>query len=155
MAYAISLLRTPTQEVVCRIYYTLCTLHRTSNVEIKSIKSSRVHRPDVGPIYVPSGAGSYCQLSVLSRHSMIRRTKAKEWAHSTSIHTRRDDQSETDAQSQASEEANDTRQAGRSARVRRDDLECHHALTLLFLLQDGGRFYSRTRFLFPLGILRG
>ncbi|KAI0249241.1 Lecithin:cholesterol acyltransferase-domain-containing protein [Lactifluus subvellereus] len=81
---------------------------------------------------------------------MIHRTKAK-----ASTHTQSDDQSGTDTQSQASEEANNTPSRSKKARVRRGDSEYKRFDTLRQFLQDGRRFYARTRFLFPFGILLG
>ncbi|KAH9996664.1 Lecithin:cholesterol acyltransferase-domain-containing protein [Russula compacta] len=74
---------------------------------------------------------------------MIHRTKAKKSAASTATRTERDNLSETDTHSQYSDEVNLAPQAGPdSSRKAR-------------LLQDRRRFYSRPRFLFPLGIILG
>ncbi|KAF8496433.1 phospholipid:diacylglycerol acyltransferase [Russula emetica] len=76
---------------------------------------------------------------------MIRRlrpgAKADIGDGTTTTHTAHDDQSETDSQSQFSEETNNAPQVLSSKRKA--------------LLQNQRHFYSKTRFLFPLGIILG
>jgi hypothetical protein len=94
---------------------------------------------------------------------MIRRRKADTGDGTSTTHRGHDDQSETDSQNQSSEETNGALQVlsnkGKTKVLAQvcSDKECQRSSPselLLQQLQNQRRFYSKARFLFPLGIIR-
>lgn len=94
---------------------------------------------------------------VVAPTSMIRRlrpgVKANKGDGTTTTHTAYDDQSETDSQSQFSEETNTAPHVPSSKGKAQvcTDKDCQRSSSEQ--LQNQRHFYSKTRFLFPLGIL--